>query len=87
MLRQAENDVLTMRFADTGPISLEAKAYNGGTLVLDGAGQIDLSDNVDNVVQLADDAQLQMSVAVPGTTPFRPETVAPCLTVVRARMC
>ena len=60
MLRQAENDVLTMRFADTGPINLEAKAYNGGTLVLDGAGQIDLSDNVDNVVQLADDAQLQI---------------------------
>ncbi len=58
MLRQADGNVLTMVFADTGPISLEAKAYSNGTLNLDGSGTIDLSDNVNNSVNLSDGSSL-----------------------------
>lgn len=60
MLRQAGNNVLTMTFGDTGPIELEAKAYNGGALVIDGTGTISLSDNVENTVRLADNSQLDV---------------------------
>ena len=58
MLRQADGNALTMVFADTGPITLEAKAYNKGTLYLDGSGTVDLSDNVNNSVNLSDGSTL-----------------------------
>ena len=60
MLRQADDDALTMVFADTGPITLEAKAFSKGTLYLDGSGTVDLSDNVNNTVALSDGSTLEV---------------------------
>ena len=40
--------------------NLEAKAYNKGTLYLDGFGTVDLSDNVNNVVNLSDGSILEV---------------------------
>ena len=60
MLRQADNDTLTMTFGDTGSIDLEARNYSGGTLYLDGTGTINLSDSVRNTVHLTDNSTLSV---------------------------
>ncbi|MEE9314335.1 MAG: hypothetical protein V3V02_06780 [Rhizobiaceae bacterium] len=70
MLRQADNDKLTITFGDTGSIDLEAKNYSGGTLYLDGAGTIDLSDTVNNYVHITDGSTLSVHGGVKSDTIF-----------------
>jgi Ca2+-binding RTX toxin-like protein len=61
MLDQANNDRLTMTFADTGPVELEAGFFTEGELFLKGTGSVQLSDNIANVVHLHDGADLQVT--------------------------
>lgn len=68
MLRQADGNVLTMTFGDTGPIELTAKAYSNGTLILDGEGTVSLSDAVANHVTLADNSSLNVQGGIKGDT-------------------
>ncbi|MGI9355576.1 MAG: calcium-binding protein [Rhizobiaceae bacterium] len=58
ILRQADGDVLTMTFGDTGPIYLNARAFDGGSLVLNGEGTIQLSGSVSNSVTLSNSTTL-----------------------------
>lgn len=58
MLRPADGDVLTMTFGNTSTIDLNARAFDGGSLLLNGEGTIQLSGSVDNSVTLSDTATL-----------------------------
>ncbi|NRB29142.1 MAG: hypothetical protein HRU27_00950 [Rhizobiaceae bacterium] len=58
MLNQAKSDKLTFTFDNQNPISLKAADFGSGELWLKGAGTVQLSDVVDNLVRLVDDALL-----------------------------
>ncbi|MGI9365509.1 MAG: hypothetical protein ACR2O8_10030 [Rhizobiaceae bacterium] len=58
LLRQAQDDTLTLTFGNTGAINLHAPVTSSGTLFLDGSGTVALSDASPNQVNLKDDIDL-----------------------------